>query len=379
MVMSKYRIILVIALLSLLYVGTHAQNKFEKRTNPDNYLSPVMKAIAYGITAPSPHNSQSLFIDTISDTEMYLYIKHVLPATDPPARQIHMGAGCFIELLSVGMSKEGYEIKVDYLPEGDYTVRSYTIAEKPIAKITLVKNKKIRKSTLYDYIYLRGTNRRPYTGRMITREEFDQIKKLMGISHSKLVFISEKKQLKPYLDIFSQAMEIETRSKLTNEETRQMFRFNEEERTEKKDGISIPQMGYSGLIEKIAEKSLHNGDSITWHSEKNIRATMKSINKGIYSAKGVIIFNTNTNTKIDWVKSGRDYARFNLAIAKMGLVTHPYNQVIQEYKEMEELQKKFNTLTNIGDGEKSQMIVRVGRAKSTYKSWRKLPESYIME
>jgi hypothetical protein len=45
--------------------------------------------------------------------------------------------------------------------------------------------------------------------------------------------------------------------------------------------------------------------------------------------------------------SGRDYARFNIAIAKMGIVTHPYNQVIQEYPEMEPLQKKYKALAAI--------------------------------
>ncbi len=66
---------------------------------------------------------------------------------------------------------------------------------------------------------------------------------------------------------------------------------------------------------------------------------MKGINKGIKSSKGIILFKTITNTKLDWIKSGRDYARFNIAIAKLGIVTHPYNQVIQEYTEMEELQE----------------------------------------
>jgi hypothetical protein len=214
---------------------------------------------------------------------------------------------------------------------------------------------------------------------MISQEEFGQMKSLIGPHHSELVFIAGKEQMQPYLNIFSKAMEIETRTKATNEETRQMFRFNEKERAEKKDGISIPQMGYSGMIEKIAEKSLNNGDSLTWHSEKNLKATMKGINKGIYSSKGIIIFKTNTNTKLDWVLSGRDYARFNIAIAKMGIVTHPYNQVIQEYPEMEPLQKEYKALAAIKPLEKTQMIVRVGRAKSTYKSWRKKPEDYIIQ
>jgi hypothetical protein len=40
---------------------------------------------------------------------------------------------------------------------------------------------------------------------------------------------------------------------------------------------------------------------------------------------------------MDWVLSGRDYVRYNITIAKMGLVTHPYNQVIQEYPDMDNL------------------------------------------
>jgi hypothetical protein len=370
--------ILMISILSVIGSYLFAQNNYEKRVNPDDYDIPIMKAISYGLTAPSPHNTQSWFIDTISDTEMLLYIKHLLPETDPPARQIHMGAGCFIELVSIGMSKEGYRTEVDYFPQGGYQVKPFEVAKKPVAKVTLVKDRSQKEDSLYRFIYQRGTNRRPYKGEMISQGEFEQMKSLIGQHHSELVFISGEEQMLPYLDIFSKAMEIETRTKATNEETRKMFRFSEKERAEKKDGISIPQMGYSGMIEKLAEKSLKNGDSLTWHSEKNLKATMKGINKGIYSSKGIVIFKTKSNEMLDWLLSGRDYARFNIAIAKMGIVTHPYNQVIQEYAEMEPLQKAYKALAQIESNEKTQMIVRVGRAKSTYKSWRKKPEDYLI-
>ena len=369
--------ILIGTLLSAITINVNAQD--EKRANPNDYNIHVMKAIAYGITAPSPHNTQSWYIDTISDTEMLLYVKHVLPETDPPARQILMGAGCFIELVNVGMSQEGFQTTVDYLPQGDFTLEANNISEKPVAKITLVKNGEFEKDVLYDYIYQRGTNRKPYKGKMITQFEFNKIKSLMGKYHSQLQFYTSKEQMQPYLDIFSQAMEIETRTKATNEETRQKFRFSEKELKEKKDGISLQQMGYEGFILKIATKQMNEGDSLIWHSNKTFKATMKGINKGIYSSKGLIIFKTKTNTKLDWIKSGRDYARFNIAIAKLGIVTHPYNQVIQEYSEMKELQNKFKTLSKVKDGEKTQMIVRIGRAKISYKSWRKEVEDYIMD
>jgi len=368
-----------ISSILLLGVSLNTNAQYEKRANPNNYIKPVMKAIAYGLTAPNPHNTQSWFIDTISDNEMLLYVKHVLPETDPPARQIHMGAGCFIELVNVGMSKEGYETKVEYLPQGDYSLKANEVAKKPVAKITLVKAKNINKDILYDYIYQRGTNRKPYKGKMITQTEFKSIKTLMGNHHSQLQFFTGKEQMQPYLDIFRKGMEIETRTKVTNEETRNLFRFNEEEREKKKDGISVPQMGMDGIVRFFAEKSLKQGDSIVWHSDKMYKLTMKGINKGIESSKGIIFFITKTNTTVDWIKTGRDYARFNIAIAKLGIVTHPYNQVIQEYPEMEELQKEFKELIKVKDKEKTQMIVRIGRAKTPYKSWRKEVEDFIMK
>ncbi len=368
---------LIVVLLSVLVINVNAQH--EKRANPNDYTKPVMKAIAYGITAPSPHNTQSWYVDTITGTEMLLYVKQVLPETDPPARQIHMGADCFIECVAVGMSNEGYETKVEYFPNGEYKIAANQLAEKPVAKITLIKNPRLQKDVLYDYIYQRGTNRKPYEGKMITQDEFAQIKALTGNTHSEMIFITGENEMQPYLGIFSKAMEIETKTRLTNEETRKMFRFSEEERKEKGDGISIPQMGYEGMIEKIAEKSLDNGDSITWHSDKNFKATMKGINKGINSSKGIIMFKTNTNNMTDWVLSGRDYVRYNIAIAKLGLVTHPYNQVIQEYAEMNELQKEFDQLTKTARNEKIQMIVRIGRAEESYKSWRKNVDDYIIK
>ena len=352
--------------------------QYEKRVNPSDYDIPVMKAIAYGLTAPSPHNTQSWFIDTLSATELLLYVKHTLPATDPPSRQIHMGAGCFIECLAIGMTREGFKSEVLYFPEGKYDIGPGEIAIRPVARINLVQKASPDPDPLYENIYQRGTNRKPYKGKMITGVEFDQICSLMGPTHGEMIFITGKDAMAPYLNIFSRAMEIETMTMETNEETRKMFRFSEPERAEKKNGISIPQMGYSGMMEKIAENSLNGGDSLTWHSEKNIKATMKGINKGIYSSKGIIMFKTATNNMMDWVLAGRDYVRYNIAIAKQGLVTHPYNQVIQEYPEMESLRNEFSELTGIAGAEKIQMIVRIGRAKETYKSWRKKPEDYLI-
>ena len=48
------------------------------------------------------------------------------------------------------------------------------------------------------------------------------------------------------------------------------------------------------------------------------------------------------------------------AAASLGLVTQPPSQVLQEYPEMRALQREFEARVGQRDGEKVQMLVRVG-------------------
>jgi len=374
----KNRMKLILVWVGLFSIQT-IQAQYDKRSNPNDYKTPIMKAIAYGLTAPNPHNTQSWFIDTLSASEMNLYVKQVLPETDPPARQIIIGAGCFIECLAIGMTHEGYQTQVEYLPQGDYTVEKNQIGAKPIAKITLIKSDTLKTDALYENIYQRQSNRRPYKGKLITNTEFTELSELMGKTHCEFLFINDADSMKPYQDIFYKAMEIETITPQTSDETRKLFRFSESERQAKKDGLSLPQSGVDGIMLPMIEKSLKNGDSLTWHSKRMVKGTMKSMKKSIYSAKGIIMFKTATNNKIDWIKTGRDFARYNIAVANKELATSHYNQIIQEYAEMQALQTEFNALTKTQGDEKIQLIVRIGRAKPTYTSWRRNAEDYIFK
>src|SRR5690606_9865902 len=80
--------------------------------------APIVQAIAYGVRAPNPHNTQAWRFELASDTEALFYLdeRRLLPAADPAARQIHIGAGCAIETLAIGMSGQGYAADVELLP-----------------------------------------------------------------------------------------------------------------------------------------------------------------------------------------------------------------------------------------------------------------------
>ena len=119
-----------------------------KRPNPNYFKEPILKAMAYGISASNPHNTQAWKFKILNDKQMLLFVdsKRILPETDPTTRQIHIGCGCFLETASIGMKQEGYTSQIGYFPEGEYEISE--IGEFPVAKLSLTKNINVKNSPL---------------------------------------------------------------------------------------------------------------------------------------------------------------------------------------------------------------------------------------
>ena len=344
----------------------------------DSSENPIRRVIAIGINAPNPHNTQAWKFRILSDIETLLYVdeKRLLPETDPPSRQIHIGCGCFLETLAIGATGIGYTAMLDYFPEGLY--EKDEIGKRPVARISLSKSSSDRRDELYDYISPRQTNRKSYDGQklMVSDAEFESLRKSYDDDSVTLIKMNDPKELRPFLDIFYRAMEIECRTRRTYEETRFWFRFNEEQRATKRDGLSVPQTGVDGLRRRFLEWYLNNGNPSRWHSKRSINSYLSSFKKGIESSQGLVLLKTATNGQLEWIKSGRAYARVGLAATKLGLYLHPYSQVLQEFPEMAELQTEFNRLAGIIGDEKIQMAVRIGRTQRPYYSYRRNIDSF---
>jgi len=355
--------------------NTKKDDRYKKRPDPNSFSQPVMKAIAVGINAPSPHNTQSWKFKIVNDETMLFYVDRniLLPETDPPSRQIHIGAGCFIETLVISITQFGYSADVKYFPEGYTNASDFGV--KPVAEIRIKKNEgKIH--PLAAYILDRQINRRPSNGEIISRSTFDEVIGLSENSHSKVLFYNDN--LSTFKDLFYRGLDIESRTRRTNEETRLLFRFSEEERAQKGNGLSMPQMGYHGLLSIIVEKSLKNGDPELWHKPSTIDKSMKSIKKAIDSTKGVVIWLTESNTFNDWIENGRDYVRFSLAATSKDLYLHPYNQPIQEYTEMDTVRAELDKLVGITGNQKIQFVARIGHSSIPYYTYRKSVDKYVM-
>jgi hypothetical protein len=222
-----------------------------------------------------------------------------------------MSAGCFLETMAQGATLFGYEAVVDLFPEGYSSGLDF--GNKPVVKVALKKTDS-QSSPLARYITRRQTSRVAYTVDMLTNSEFLGLETLSGNRHGQLIFFN--KDPGGFFYVLCKAFEIESRTYATNEKTRQWFRFSEAERREKRDGLSVPQGGMSGLIKVFAEASLKGGDEKTWHGEKSVEGSLKNFKKGLEDAKGIVIWKTKTNGFGDWVQSGIDYAKFSLSAAK---------------------------------------------------------------
>lgn len=358
------------------HAGIKPGDKYKKRPDPDNFPQPIMKAIAVGLNAPSPHNTQSWKFKIINAETMFFYVdQHILlPETDPPSRQIHIGAGAFIETLAISITQYGFSADISYFPDGYNNAGDFGI--KPVAKITVQKSG-IKVHPLAAYILQRQTNRRPSTGDIVSDSLFEELTGLAGKSHSSVLFYNNN--LDSFKALFYKGLDIESRTRRTNEETRVLFRFTEKERAAKGDGLSIPQMGYHGLLQKIVENSLKNGKPEIWHKAGTIDKSMKTIKKAIESTRGVVIWMTETNNFHDWIENGRDYVRFSLAATSKNLYLHPYNQPIQEYVEMDAVRTELDKLVGIKNDQKIQFVARIGHSSTPYFSYRRAMDRYFAE
>lgn len=348
-------------------------------TSTIDLQSPIVRAITWGIQAPNPHNTQAWKFRVLSDTAALLYLdeKRLLPVTDPPARQIHLGAGCCIETLAVGMSTEGYGTDVELLPEGAHGFDE--IGRKPVAKIALRPAATTSADPLADAIGRRQTNRRPYTGPLLTAAEADEIRACVLPGTAEVLTVAEPDAMAPLLDVFYRAWEIEVTNERLYEETRIWFRFDEQQRRTHRDGLSMPQLGVDGLKRRFVEWTLRDGDPKRWFGKRTLSSTLTTLRQGIDSTRGIVMLKTATNEQADWLVAGRAFARVHLGLTQLGLTCNPYSQVLQEYPEVAALQREFDEMVGAQGPEKIQMAVRVGRAEAAYVAPRRDPQDFIVD
>jgi hypothetical protein len=355
----------------------------DRRPDPEQYDAPIVRALAFGLNAPNPHNTQAWKFKVLNEREALFFVdeNRLLTSTDPLARQIHIGCGAFLALFRLGAGSLGYVASIDYLPEGGYGFSE--IGTKPVARLSLVKGDLGKEGdqgndVLVKQIFSRQTTRTVYHGHLLTNSEFEKILALAKGESSSIELINDPRNLQPVLDLLYKGMEVECYDWNAFDESRKWFRVKKDIAS-KRDGLNLRVSGVEGGLNLwLSETLLEGYPKKLWHNEGSIEGLLKSHYDKVMSSKGVVLFKTSHNDLLDWIKCGEDYARFQLAAYDQGFCLHPLSQVLQEYPSMKTLADAFNQLMGIREPAKIQMAVRIGRSKPTEYSYRRLATDFIL-
>ena len=98
--------------------STDAREAWGQAGKPKEYRR---RFLSYALLAPNPHNRQPWLVRLDGDDGLTLFcdLDRRLPETDPYDRQITLGCGAFLELLSIAAAHEGYRTDITPFPEGE--------------------------------------------------------------------------------------------------------------------------------------------------------------------------------------------------------------------------------------------------------------------
>ena len=343
-----------------------------RRPDPAVQPTPALKAIACGLHAPNPHNTQAWKFQVLTKTKFLFFIDEtrILPMTDPTTRQVHIGCGAFLEALAIGVTSMGLSAKISLFPEGLTSQKDLT---PPIA---VVEIEKLQGTThaLAQLIRERATSRLPYS-RPWERADFEQTLAKYPRLKDQVRLLDTS--LPAIYGIAKGAMEAEMRTKRTSEESRVWFRANPKEIAKHGDGISLPGLGTTGtkrwLLETFVDLKSHD----EWFSENTLASVMQGFEKSLRSTGSFVALVTEENSPLDWVQAGRDYLLLQTAAHEKGIYFHPLSQALQEFPEVAQFQSQLNGLLGIHGQQKIQMFARAGRSEKPWMAPRRKLEDLI--
>lgn len=321
-----------------------------------------LRVISYAMLAANPHNVQPWRVKLTGPSALDLYVDptRLLPETDPPYRQVHISQGTFLENLDLAARQFGFRADFTYFPHGMYGPE--VLEDKPVASVTLVRDARVRRDPLFDHVTTRHTNRRVFNRTPLTRGQINALRCAYDTLEHPLGIAQDRALREKLAAILIEAMRIETSAGNRNRETINLFRFNDREVAQHRDGLNLEQMGVTGITKFMAETFFLSRESALADASGFCRSAVKYTARQANSAAAFGWIVSASNTRLDQIKVGRAYQRLFLTTAALGLAHQPMSQVLQEYQDMSSLQHELYDLLQVPPDHTVQMFFRLGRA-----------------
>jgi len=329
---------------------------------PDDLTDPRLHALGHAVLAANPHNTQAWLFHLRRSGQIDCYVdrRRLLPHTDPPARQIHIGQGTMLETLVLAAGSRGRKAEVEYFPREPYG--NDVVEDKPWATVTLHEDPSLKPDPLFRQIAHRYTHKGRYEGGPIPAPHLERLRKSAKADGVAARILLAPTSLAKLTDICERAMAIEWQSHERNTETANWFRLTQAEIESTLDGLSMAQTGMSGFEQWAANTFVLSRDELADPEGAFAEGAVEMTREQAESASAFLMLTSRTNTRRDQLVVGRALARVQLTATALGIQSHPMSQVLQEYADMAALQREFRAAFEVAEGHTVQMLLRLGYA-----------------
>jgi hypothetical protein len=291
-------------------------------------------------------NSMTVFCD----------LDRLLPATDPPNRQITIGFGCFLELFRQAAAEKGIYARIEPFPEGEPFPN---LDERPIARVTFPVGARVAKDPLFGAVLTRRTNRVPFDDRTVENAVLENIMQatVPGIDVGST---NEAGKVQTLRDLAVASWEVEWGDPAARRESIDVTRIGKKEINANPWGLSLagPLMEGLNKVGKLTRPDMDIAGTLSYDE------TLKFYNGACETAQAFIWSVTETNTRKDQLEAGRAWVRLQLAANAKGVSFHPLSQALQEFPSMAAHYEQMHKMLAGGEGRTVQMLTRLGYAKA---------------
>lgn len=327
-----------------------------------------LDAFRHAILAPNPHNRQPWVIRLIGkdEAEISCDLEKRLPVTDPFDRQIAIGFGTFLEVARIAASERGYAMETETFPDGEAHPR---LDERPVARVRFAKVEGAERDHLYSAIIQRRSNKEPYDlARKVRAIQLETITLDGGAFSADPEFVA---QLRTQI---LKAIEIEMTTPGPHRESVDLMRIGHKKVDANPDGIDLSgPMVEAGIVTGQIDR-----EQLADRNSQAFAIGLEQMRETYGSVPALIWITTPGNSRADQLEAGRLYVRANLQATILGLAMHPMSQSLQEYQEVAGPYRDVRALLGAQEGERIQMLARVGYGKAIGPSPRWPLDSHIV-
>ena len=330
---------------------------------------PRRRALAWALLAPNPHNLQSWSVDLSQPGAIVLFADRtrLLPQTDPFSRQILIGHGCFLEILSMAAAADGYRADVALFPDGEWRL------DRPVARIVFVKQPGVAVDPLFVEVPRRRTVKGKYEARTLDPSHKVALLAGYGAPALPLAIADEPGRVDRLRALAVAGSELEMNTARTHKESIDVARIGAAEIAAHRDGISLkgPMIWALRQTGQMTPEKAMTPGTLAWNGGRDYALG------GYGSARAFGWITSGDNARTTQIAVGRAYVRLQLAATALGVALQPYSQTLQEYPEMADLCAAMHRETGTPDGAMLQMFFRLGYAGDPGPSPRRALQSFV--